>query len=172
MGTQVRSPKRGPSPQFSAHICCGQMARWINMPLGGRSQPKRYCVRWGPSSSRPPPKKKGAKPPVFSAHVYCGQTAEWITMPLGMEVGLEPVHIVLDGDRAPQRRGTDSHNFWPNSWMHQDTTWCGDRPRPRPHCGRWRPSSSSKKGAQPPNFRPMSVVAKWLDGSRCHLVRR
>jgi len=23
-----------------------------------------------------------------------------------------------------------------------------------------------------PNFRPMSVVAKQLDGSRCHLVRR
>jgi len=28
------------------------------------------------------------------------------------------------------------------------------------------------KGAQPPNFRPMSIVAKRLDGSRCHLVRR
>jgi len=23
-----------------------------------------------------------------------------------------------------------------------------------------------------PNFRPISVVAKWLDGSRCHLVGR
>ena len=23
-----------------------------------------------------------------------------------------------------------------------------------------------------PNFQPMSVVAKWLDGSRCHLVQR
>ena len=32
---------------------------------------------------------------------------------------------------------------------------------------------SPKKGAQsPPNFEPMSVVAKWLDGSRCHLVQR
>jgi len=28
------------------------------------------------------------------------------------------------------------------------------------------------KGAQPPNFRPLSVVAKRLDGLRCHLVRR
>jgi len=28
------------------------------------------------------------------------------------------------------------------------------------------------KGAQPPNFRHMSVVAKQLDGSRCHLVQR
>ena len=28
-----------------------------------------------------------------------------------------------------------------------------------------------KKGTAP-NFWPMSVVAKWLDGSRCYLVRR
>ena len=27
-------------------------------------------------------------------------------------------------------------------------------------------------GAQPPNFWPMSFVAKRLDGLRCHLVRR
>ena len=29
----------------------------------------------------------------------------------------------------------------------------------------------SKRGTVP-NFRPMSVVAKWLDGLRCHLVCR
>jgi len=28
------------------------------------------------------------------------------------------------------------------------------------------------KGPQPPNFWPISVAAKWLDGSRCHLVWR
>ena len=28
------TPKRGRSPQFSAHICCSQMAEWIKMPLG------------------------------------------------------------------------------------------------------------------------------------------
>jgi len=29
------------------------------------------------------------------------------------------------------------------------------------------------KGAQqPPKFRLVSIVAKWLDGSKCHLVRR
>jgi len=27
-------------------------------------------------------------------------------------------------------------------------------------------------GTEPPNFRPISVVAKWPDGSRCHLVGR
>jgi len=32
--------------------------------------------------------------------VYCGQTVGWI-MALGMVVGLDPGHIVLDGDPAP-----------------------------------------------------------------------
>jgi len=27
-----------------------------------------------------------------------------------------------------------------------------------------------RKGTEPPNFRSLSVVAKWLHGSRCHLV--
>ena len=27
-------PKGGGAPQFSAHICCSQMAGWIKMPLG------------------------------------------------------------------------------------------------------------------------------------------
>ena len=29
-----------------------------------------------------------------------------------------------------------------------------------------------KRGTAPPHFRSMSIVAKWLDGSRCHLVWR
>jgi len=61
--------------------------------------------------------------------VYCGQTVGWIKMKLGVEVGLDPGHIVLDGDPAPP---------------------------PQKVYG--------------PNSRPMSVVAKRLDGSRCHLV--
>jgi len=27
-------PKKGTAPQFSAHVCCGQRAGWIKMPLG------------------------------------------------------------------------------------------------------------------------------------------
>jgi len=37
---------------------------------------------------------------------------------------------------------------------------------------RWGPSRLPKKGAEPPNFRPMSIAAKQLHGSRCHLVWR
>jgi len=90
-------------------------------------------------------------------------------MPHGTEVGLGPGRIVLHGDPAPPKAAQQPAIFGP--WMDQDATWYGGRPRPRPHCVRWGPSSP--KGAQqPPNFRPMSVVAKRLDGSRCHLVRR
>jgi len=61
--------------------------------------------------------------------------------------------------------------LWPNSWMDQDATWYGGRPRSRP-CVRWGPSSPQKGHSPPPNIQPMSVVTKRLDGSRCHLVRR
>ena len=48
--------------------------------------------------------------------------------------------------------------------MDQDETWHGGRPLLRPHCVRWRLSSPLQKRDTAPNFRPMSVVAKWLDG--------
>jgi len=62
--------------------------------------------------------------------------------------------------------------LWPNGWMHQDTTWYGGRPQPRGLCVRWRPSPQPPKKSGAPNFRPMSIAAKRLHGSRCHLVRR
>jgi len=36
MGTQLSLPKKGvePPPQFLAHVCCGQTARWIKVALG------------------------------------------------------------------------------------------------------------------------------------------
>ena len=63
-------------------------------------------------------------------------------MALGMEVGLDPGHIVLDGDSAPlPKKVADAPNFRPISivpkgWMHQDAIWYGGRPRPKPHCAR------------------------------------
>ena len=118
------------SPQFSAHICCGQMAAWINMPLGmelGLS-PGDFVLDEDPT----PHPQKGGRLPKFLAHVYCGQTAGWIKMVFGMEIGLSPGNFVLDGDPAPSPKGG---------------------------------------GAPLPSFWPISIVAKRLDASRCHLVQ-
>jgi len=110
-GDSAPLPQRSTArSQFSAHVCCGQTAGWIKMPLSKRRfQPRQHCVRCGPRSL-----------PQFSAHVYCGQTAGWIKRPLGMELGLSPDHIVLDGDQLPpQRGGAEPPIFgpcllWPN----------------------------------------------------------
>jgi len=110
--------------------------------------------------------------------VYCGQTAGWMKMPLGTEVGLGTGDIVLERDPAPlprkggraQQPPFSAHVLWrwPNGWMDEDDTWYGGRPWPRRHCVRWGPSPPpQKKGGG--NFRPVSVVAKRLDGS-CMLV--
>jgi len=44
--------------------------------------------------------------------------------------------------------------LWPNGWTDQDETWLAGRPRPWPHCFRWRPSSPSPKGHSPQIFCP------------------
>jgi len=72
-----------------------------------------------------------------------------------MEVRLDPGHIVLDENPAPPpQKGAQPPIFgpfllWPNCWMHQDATWYGGRPRPRPHCTRWGPSCPFRKGHSP-----------------------
>jgi len=98
MGTHLPCTRKGAEPPIFGpfllwpHGWMHQGATWY----GGRPQPRRLCVRWGPS---PLPKK--GRCPQFSAHVYCGQTAAWVKMPLGTEVDLGPGDIVLGGDLTP-----------------------------------------------------------------------
>ena len=77
---------------FSAHVYCGQMAKWIKMQLG-----KRIVLDGDPASLQ-----KGGTAPIFG-HVYFGQNAGYIRIPLGTEAGLSLSlrDIVLDGDPAP-----------------------------------------------------------------------
>ena len=64
---------RSHPPQFLAHICCGEMARWIKMPLGmGVCLDPSDIVLDGDPARLP---KKGQSPLQVSADVYCGQTA-------------------------------------------------------------------------------------------------
>jgi len=103
--------------------------------------------------------------------VYCGQTVGRIKMKLGMQdFAGRPrpwPHRVRRRDSGPPPPKGHSHPIfgpcllWPNGWMDQDATWYEDRPRLRPHCVTWGPSSPSQKGHSPrPSFRPMSTVAK------------
>ena len=138
MGTQFPTPqKKGHSPPIFGpclllpNSCMHQDTSWY----AGRPQPIRHCVRWEPSS----PSTKGTQPK-FLAHVCCRQMVGWTKMPLGMQVGLGLGDFLLDGDPAPfpkSRRSPPIFSpclLWSNGWMHQDTTWCGGRPRPRLHC--------------------------------------
>jgi len=109
-------------------------------------------------------------------YVYCGQTVGWIKIKLGMEAGLG--HIVLYGDPAPPPTAAQPRNFRPmsvvaNGWLDQDATWYGGRPRPRPHCASWKPSSPPQKGAQPPIFGPCLLWKNgWMDQDVIYLVWR
>jgi len=81
-------------------------------------------------------------------------------MPLGMEVG--PDDFVFHGNPAPPEIMAQPHPIfgpcvlWPNDWMDEDATWYGSRPRPRPHCARWGPSSprNGQSSPAPPLFGP------------------
>jgi len=67
MGTQLPSPKMGHSPQFSAHLYCGQTAGWIKMPVGmevGLSP--GYFVLDGDPAHCP---KRGGAHPIFGLRI-------------------------------------------------------------------------------------------------------
>jgi len=112
-GDPAPLPQTGTAPsQSSAHVCCGQMAGWVKMPLGMEVGlgPGNFVLDGDPAA----PPQKEAETLQFSAHVYCGQMVGWIKMALGMEVGLGPGHIVLDGDPDPlPKKGGRAPNFWP-----------------------------------------------------------
>ena len=58
--------KKGQSPQFSAHVYCGQTAGWIKMPLGTEIglDPGDIVLDGDPA-----PLPHGAQPPIFVPHL-------------------------------------------------------------------------------------------------------
>jgi len=100
-------------------------------------------------------------------------------MKLGMQVGLSTGNIVLDGElgtHLPPQRGT-APQF--TAYLHcgQTAGWIkmplGVEVGLGPSDFMLDGDSAPKKGGHsPPNFWPMSSVAKRLDASTCHLVWR
>jgi len=72
------------------------------------------------------------------------------------------------GGRKPQIFGPCL--LWPNGWMDEGGTWHGGRPQPFVLDGDPVPFPPKGGRAPLPNFRPISIVTKRLDVSKCHLV--
>jgi len=180
MGIQLPLPQRGTAPQFSARICCGQMTEWIKMSLGMQ-------LGLGPGDfvldgdHAPPPQKGGGASQIFGPCLlwpngWMDKGSTWHgsrPQPRRFCVRWRPSPLPQKGAK-PSSPIFGPFLLWPNGCMHQNATWYGCWLQPRGLCVRWRPSlPSPTKGAEPPpNFRPISVLPKRLDASRCHLVWR
>jgi len=66
----------------------------------------------------------------------------------------------------------DVRALWPSGRMDQDETWHAGIGLGPGHTVLDGDSAHPLPKGHTPNFRPISVAAKWLDESRCHLVLR
>ena len=178
----VPLPKRGRSPQYSAHVYCGQTAGWMKLVLSMEVgfSPGDFALDGDPA---PPPQKVGGAPQIFGPCLL--RPNGWMNEAGTWHGGrLQPRRLCVRWGPSPlplKRGGAPSPIFgpfllWPNGSMHQDATWFKCWPQPMGLCVRWRPSLPSPTkgvGAEPPpSFRPISIVPKRLDASRCHSVWR
>jgi len=158
-GPSSPSPKGAqPLPQFLAHVCCGQTAGCIKMPLGTEVDlGPGNIVLDGDAAPPPPPKKGGHSTPSCGPCIVAKRLHGSRCHLLRGRPRPRP-HCVTGRPSSPLRGAQQPPifdpcllwpNCWmPNGWMDQDATWYGGRPRPWPHCVRWGPTVSPK-GAQP-----------------------
>jgi len=99
-------------PQFSAYICCGQITRWVKMPLGRNVglDPSDIVLDGNPA----PLPKRGQSPPNFGPCLLWPNG--WMDQDATCtKVGLGSGRTVLHGDAAsPLLKGTVP-NFRPMS---------------------------------------------------------
>jgi len=88
-----------------------------------------------------------------------------------MEVGLRPVHIVLDGNTAPvPKKGAEPPQFLAHLYCGQTAVWIKMLLGAEVGLGLRNTVvdvdlATPEKGTPTPSqFWPLSIVAKWLDG--------
>jgi len=151
MGTQPPLPKKWAEPLIFGPCllrpngCMDQDATWY----GGR--PGDFLLDGDPASL---PKKGAYPPPQFSAHVHSSSSSQ----------------VFLKWPKQ-RRHHEDHHCGQMAGWIKMALgTEVGLDPRQIVLDG--EPAPLPKKGPSRPNFRPIFIVTKRLDASRCHLVWR
>jgi len=101
--------------------------------------------------------------------VHCGQMLGHIKTKLIMQVGLDPGHIVLDADPAPPPQRGTAPQFSAHICCGQMAACIKMSLGMELGLGpcdfvKWGPHSPPQKGSEPPNFWPMFIAAKRLDG--------
>ena len=156
--------------QFSAHICCGQMAGWIKMPLGREvGLSPSYIVLDRDSAPSP---KRGAEPPIFDPCLLwpdgcMDQDATWHG-----SRSRSRLHCVSWGPSSPPRKGT-APQFSAHIYCGQTAGWMkiplGTEVdlSPRHIVLDGNPAPPAKGAQQPPSFRPISIVATVAHFSYC-----
>ena len=151
---------KGHSPQFSAHICCGQMAGWIKMPLGMEigSGLGEYVL----DGDRAPLSKKGLStifsPCLLWPNSWMDQDGTW----RGGGPRSRP-HCARWGASSP-KKGAQLPIFGPclmspNAWMIKILLGMEVGLSPG-DCVRWGPSPRSPKKEQSPQF--SAHVSRWI----------
>jgi len=132
-GPSSPSPKGGQLPQISAHICCGQMAGWIKMPLGMEEGlgPGNFVLDGDPAL--PSPKRGWIPSSIFGPcplwpNGWMDQDGTWHRGGPWSRLHCS----TLGPSSPPQKTGAEPPpNFRQiNRWMHQDATRYGGRPQP------------------------------------------
>ena len=116
-GDPAPPPPKGHSPQFSAHVYCGQTAGFTRWHLAWRWCPGHIVLDGDPASLP----KRGQIPqfsPIFIV-------AKRLDAPRCQWYGGRPRrgHIVLDRDPAPPRKGHSIPHFWAHVYCGQTAGW-------------------------------------------------
>jgi len=162
-GNPAPPPQKGAEPPIFGHVSCGQTAEWINMALGMElGFGTGHIVLDGDQLTLP---RKGDRAPNFRpisivAKRLDASRCHLVQRQVSAQATLCYMGTQLLAQKKAQLPLCGPYLLWPNDCMYQDITWYKDRPQPRRYCGGWGPNSSSPKGAEPPSFRPMSVVGK------------
>jgi len=149
-----------------------QDATWY----GGRPRPRRLCVRWG---HRSPPQKRGGAPQIFGSCLlwpngWMDQDRTWHggrpqpRRPCGVRWGPSPL----------PKKGAGSPPQFSAHFYCSQTAGCTEVPLGMElglSPGDFvldGDTAPPQKGVDPPNLRPVFIVPKRLDASRCRLVWR